>query len=923
MSRMQALRLPAILFFIAVITLFKHVSSAPNYKQSKQDTNATGNLMPSLKCDCGLNGICDFEYGEKNCHCIAGYQEKDGKCIECDCGPQGICFFENGEKNCNCNRGFRVQYGRCRECDCGMNGDCSFDDDGNKTCDCDEGFSVMNVGTKQICVETCDSDDECGIGGKCIEREEKKFCKCKSGIEGDKCEIITECLWGKFRKCAESGGLCYFDGIKAICKCPYDKKFDPRDSACRENCWDDTDCYNGGKCDPETEFCFCKPKTYGDKCEYIEGCESLKCGDIIAGCVYDVNTQQPTCSCFDDNYYYNNGKCNPKWCLDGCNSAVSICEYRNGVGICKCRDANTYYDYSKKICLRIDPCFSVECRENQICSNGMCKCDENYKIWNGTCESMDLCEFNKCFIGARCEEDNNFGRVRCFCKSDTEFYLNGKCLDGSCFLPGQRKDCKKSCPAGMTRINGECELRREENKCDKDCGFLGWCYRVSDSIQKCVCDPNYAEKDPMTDRCVLKSVVCPMRRRDGDSKCSCTGKYKLAKNGITCELKSCSDEDVLRECKSRRAEKCVDNWKHDGYRCVCPLGYMDHKIKGCIDPCSVNMMKDTCSVQGQLCYIGIKDRVGDCRCPPTFTYDTMTKTCKSSNNTFMIRRLPVLKKMYEFAENNINQVLLSRDAITSMMQTFNNLDFAHVFNYRIDEDVLFCDVWLQFNPHLPDSFRATSEVQRWKFQLIETRNQLILPPRLLLDRDNIEAVIEEELTLCSSSVFQLVCGTGSICYDNKCDCAPGFRVIDSTIKVSGERRILRCEDIDECSEGIHNCPNNTICINTQGDYYCQCKPGYKKDENRFLVMDKKPCIGLCDPNPCGNGTCQIFEDYSIYCKCDEGFVGPFCEDNIEVKTKIEIESNKPMFIGILTFFCILIMMLSGTLCYIHLNKKKE
>ena len=28
-------------------------------------------------------------------------------------------------------------------------------------------------------------------------------------------------------------------------------------------------------------------------------------------------------------------------------------------------------------------------------------------------------------------------------------------------------------------------------------------------------------------------------------------------------------------------------------------------------------------------------------------------------------------------------------------------------------------------------------------------------------------------------------------------------------------------DIDECSEGLYECPNDTVCINTQGSHQCQ------------------------------------------------------------------------------------------------------
>ena len=34
-------------------------------------------------------------------------------------------------------------------------------------------------------------------------------------------------------------------------------------------------------------------------------------------------------------------------------------------------------------------------------------------------------------------------------------------------------------------------------------------------------------------------------------------------------------------------------------------------------------------------------------------------------------------------------------------------------------------------------------------------------------------------------------------------------------------------DIDECSTGVHNCIQNQQCVNTPGDYECECISGYR------------------------------------------------------------------------------------------------
>ena len=36
-------------------------------------------------------------------------------------------------------------------------------------------------------------------------------------------------------------------------------------------------------------------------------------------------------------------------------------------------------------------------------------------------------------------------------------------------------------------------------------------------------------------------------------------------------------------------------------------------------------------------------------------------------------------------------------------------------------------------------------------------------------------------------------------------------------------------DIDECSEGLHDCHDDATCVDTFGDYECICKPGFHGD----------------------------------------------------------------------------------------------
>ena len=44
-------------------------------------------------------------------------------------------------------------------------------------------------------------------------------------------------------------------------------------------------------------------------------------------------------------------------------------------------------------------------------------------------------------------------------------------------------------------------------------------------------------------------------------------------------------------------------------------------------------------------------------------------------------------------------------------------------------------------------------------------------------------------------------------------------------------------DIDECTDGTHNCDANAICIETVGGFTCECQPGFTGDG--FTCSGKK------------------------------------------------------------------------------------
>lgn len=65
------------------------------------------------------------------------------------------------------------------------------------------------------------------------------------------------------------------------------------------------------------------------------------------------------------------------------------------------------------------------------------------------------------------------------------------------------------------------------------------------------------------------------------------------------------------------------------------------------------------------------------------------------------------------------------------------------------------------------------------------------------------------------------CHLNTVCMNTngsyECDCLPGYRRVDK----------FNCVELNECTTGQHACHENAECINTMGSYHCRCKDGYE------------------------------------------------------------------------------------------------
>ncbi|XP_036440701.1 latent-transforming growth factor beta-binding protein 4-like [Colossoma macropomum] len=106
-----------------------------------------------------------------------------------------------------------------------------------------------------------------------------------------------------------------------------------------------------------------------------------------------------------------------------------------------------------------------------------------------------------------------------------------------------------------------------------------------------------------------------------------------------------------------------------------------------------------------------------------------------------------------------------------------------------------------------------------------------------------------------------MCGPQSVCVNTdgsyRCECTAGYRA-------AGPGRL--CRDINECLEGDFCFPRGE-CLNTEGSYMCVCAQGYQTSANRTSCQDVDECAreGVCQDGRCVN------TDGSFLCNCETGF----------------------------------------------------
>ncbi|XP_075255477.1 uncharacterized protein LOC142348151 isoform X2 [Convolutriloba macropyga] len=296
---------------------------------------------------CKNGGECrmDAISGSYHCKCRnkSGYWGKNceyfDECVNSPCQHQGICkniTYERYGKNeykCECMGNFRGEncefWDNCKTQNyCEYQGVCSFTGHNKSTCECRPGY----YGDRCENYNLCEVSDPCQNDGKCKPAGDNGYtCECKGGYSGENCDLFDPCQ----NMPCKNGGICVATDLVLglyTCNCfsPYygarcesenycqrkgKDELCGRDFICRNlttmhyvcepikinilegPCSNDRDCLHGGKCDPGSNICDCKPPYNGARCEQIDPCTDASVCSGNGECMLSLNGNNAYCDC--------------------------------------------------------------------------------------------------------------------------------------------------------------------------------------------------------------------------------------------------------------------------------------------------------------------------------------------------------------------------------------------------------------------------------------------------------------------------------------------------------------------------------------------------------------------------------------------------------------------------------------------------
>ncbi|XP_049339576.1 latent-transforming growth factor beta-binding protein 4 isoform X5 [Astyanax mexicanus] len=527
------------------------------------------------------------------------------------------------------------------------------------------------------------------------------------------------------------------------------------------------------------------------------------------------------------------------------------------------------------------PCLGGQC-ENTVGSY-RCVCPPGYQSnsQQNQCSDIDECRQvpNPCTNG-RCE--NTLGSFRCVCRTGYKLQDNtctdiDEC-DDPLRCPGQ--ECVNSqgsykcvsCRPGFGLLNGQCsdidECRQNPSPCSN-----GRCENTPGSY-RCACQVGYrTQGNTCTD---VNECEDPLQCL-GQECVNTQGSYRCmsCRPGFALVSGRCSDIDECRQvpvpCSNGRCENTLGS-----YRCVCRPGY---RLQGntCTD---VNECEDSRLCPGQECVNTQGSyRCSSCRSGYTFRNGQCadvdecvrspslcsTGRCENTQGSYRC----VCRPGFRPEDNTCRDVDECENEIQCPgQQCVNSIGSFNCVSCRPGFEII--------NGQCKDIDECEDPLQCPGQQCVNSLGSYAcVRCRGGHSMQNGQCADIDE---CASPQ---TCGPQSVCVNTdgsyRCECSAGYRA-------AGPGR--QCRDINECLEGDFCFPKGE-CVNMDGSYMCVCAQGYQTGINRTSCQDVDECK-LFDPEVCKGGVCvNNIPGYSCYCPSGHYYNATLmeCSDNDECLSK--------------------------------------
>ncbi|KAK4307648.1 hypothetical protein Pmani_020604 [Petrolisthes manimaculis] len=778
--------------------------------------------------------------------CIAGYKfsVQQQSCVDVDECEEGLDICDPEEESC---RNIAGAY----ECDI----------------KCDDGFQFSPILSNCVDVDEC-AENPCEVGWECHNTAGSYMCHqlprafCPAGFKpanntGSGCEDVDECEEG-LHSCQPEVEMCVNQIGKYKCQvmvqssqydilsqppfqhqvqeCPNGFGYDPSTSQCRDECSGGLhNCSPGEKCINTLGSFLCQPHHH---------CPPGFASNPITGICEDIDE----CA----------GGVTGAKCLPG-----QICHNTLGAFECRveCQDGFRYDPTDEAVCVDVDECKGYPCAANQRCTNteGSYVCTTDITTTTTTplpptittsttttttttttrppracspgfernlnslvCEDIDECSDQVCEAGQRC--------------------IN---------TPGSYLCVWPPCDQGYTR-------HPENNQCQDVDECAKGLHRCRSGVERCIntpgghvcqprpCSPGYRRHPEHPSHCT-DIDECELSPCSSGEECVNTEGSYICHPPESCqpgyrreqESQECQDiDDCVEEAPCGSDERCVNT--QGSYRCrslSCNPGYATDAWGHCQDIDECESGEHTC-VAGEECFNtegsyrckplppcpqGFKKHPDTHRCVDRDECAEGSHDCKGGERCLnqygrYVCRAPSPRAChvgYRYA--SINQRCIDVDECTEKIDSCDwstQTCINSVGSYRCVDRLPICDFGYQYD-----------EEKKSCVDVDECRES----PEVCEDSE-----------MCVNTLGSYKCRTHEDI--TSLTCQLGF-TFNSTLRA--------CIDIDECSDGTHDCSGLETCVNRHGDYTCEerpggakrgkCQEGFRYNRRRHTCVDINEC----------------------------------------------------------------------------------